>query len=61
MSRTVREVGTMLTNITEGAEKIYEKQGYTVLGIRKDFPDQKIAIKGTLTEQEQEKLKKKIK
>lgn len=51
----------MVVNITEGAEKVYEKQGYTILGTRKDFPDQKIAIKGILTEQEQEKLKKKIK
>lgn len=51
----------MVVNITKGAERIYEKQGYEILGTRKDFQDQKIATKGKLTDKEQEKLKKKIK
>lgn len=36
----------MYVNITEGAERFYQKYGFTILGVRKDFPDQSIAYRG---------------
>lgn len=51
----------IVVNITEGVERLYESVGFVIVGTRKDFPDQKIAYCGVLTECTKEELLKKIK
>lgn len=51
---------SVIVNITEGAEKFYEREGFTVLGRRKDFPDQKIAFWGHLLDSKERELERKL-
>lgn len=53
--------GPIIVNITSGAEKVYELTNFNILGTRKDFPDQKLAFRGNLTDLEKEELMKKVK
>lgn len=46
-------------NITSGAENIYTRLGFKVLGTRKDFPDQKIAYWGEISPEEISEVKAK--
>ncbi len=50
----------LLVNITDGAEKIYEREGFRILGRRVDFPDQQLATRGEFSEEELQKLRKKL-
>lgn len=50
----------ILVNITRGAEPLYEKCGFTLLGERKDFPGQTIAYWGELTERRLRELREKV-
>lgn len=51
---------TMFVNITEGAEKLYSNLGFTILGRRRDFTDQFVAFKGTLSGDDERSLRKKV-
>ena len=44
-------------NITSGAENIYTRLGFKILGTRKDFPDQKIAYWGNISPEEVSRVK----
>lgn len=58
----ITERYNVYVNISEGAEKAYERCGFQILGTRKDFPDQKLAYRGPRNlEEVREKLKKKLK
>ena len=46
-------------NITLGAENIYTRLGFKILGTRKDFPDQKIAYWGDIPLKEVSQVKTK--
>ena len=55
-----REVRVIVVNITEGAENVYIRNKFKLLGKRKDFPDQIIAYRGILTDSENQKIQKKL-
>lgn len=44
-------------NITSGAENIYTRLGFKILGTRKDFPDQEIAYWGSVSPEEISQVK----
>lgn len=48
---------TVWVNITSGAESIYTKMGFNIVGTRKDFPDQKIAYWGEVSPEEVSRVK----
>lgn len=50
----------IVVNVTDGAEHLYEKFDFMSIGRRKDFPDQTIYYRGTLTEEQLESYKKKV-
>lgn len=58
----VRENGQngVIVNITAGAEKVYQKLGFKVLGRREDFKTQSVAVWGDVSEEELEVWKSKL-
>lgn len=49
----------VIVNITQGAEKVYQKQGFEILGLRPELL-QSLAVWGTISDEDLEDCKKKI-